>query len=102
MSLSKLPNSKKRKVLDLNERVDIISQYEKGAKCIKLAKDYNVGKTQIQNICIRDKEAIMSRFKLGESGKRKTIQNRKCPYQMLNEHQWKVRASEEDSHMRSI
>ena len=102
MSLSKLPNSKKRKVLDLNERVDIISQYEKGAKCIKLAKDYNVGKTQIQNICIRDKEAIMSRFKLGESGKRKTIQNRKFPYQMLNEHQWKVRASEEDSHVRRI
>ena len=50
MSLSKLPNSKKRKVLDLNERVDIISQYEKGAKCIKLAEDYNVGKTQIQNM----------------------------------------------------
>ena len=30
----------------------------------------------------------MNRFKLGESGKRKTIQNRKCPYQMLNEHVW--------------
>ena len=95
-------SSQAAQICSLSKNSLEVGGHDPGAKCIKLAKDYNVGKTQIQNICIRDKEAIMNRFKLGESGKRKTIQNRKCPYQMLNEHQWKVRASEEDSHVRSI
>lgn len=86
--MSMLKVSRKRKVLDLNERVDIISKFEKGAKCIKLAEEYGVGKTQVQNICFRDKDDILARFKSGANGNRKTSENRQCKYQTLNEHVW--------------
>ena len=64
-------------MLDLNECIDIIHKYEKGAKCIKLAEEYGVGKTQVQNICIKDKETILKRWKNGENGNRKTNQKLK-------------------------
>ena len=68
------------KVLDLNDRIDIISKFEKEAKCIKLAEEYGVGKTQVQNICFKDKDALLARFKSGVNG------DRQSKYQMLNEH----------------
>jgi plasmid maintenance system antidote protein VapI len=41
---------RKRKMLNLEQRIDVIKQHDKGVSCRALAQTLNVGKTQIQKI----------------------------------------------------
>ena len=40
---------RKRKMLNLEQRIDVIKQHDKGVSCRALAQTLNVGKIQIQN-----------------------------------------------------
>ena len=46
--------SQKRKTLTLEERIKVIERSDKGDAARRIAADFNIGKTQIQNI-IKDK-----------------------------------------------
>lgn len=78
------PPSKKRKVLTLEERVEVINNFDKGQSCRAIATKAGVGKTQIQSI-INSREKIMSQWKDG-SGRsdRKYLCAKRTIYTDLN------------------
>ena len=57
---------RKRKVLDLADRVKVIERHNKGETAIAISLSLGCGKTQIQEI-VNDKESILSRWRNGES-----------------------------------
>lgn len=48
----------KRKVLTLKQKIDVINKSKSGVSSRKLAEEFNVGRTQIQNIVKRKSEFI--------------------------------------------
>ena len=76
----------KRKVLSLEERIDVIRRSGKGESALSIANSLHCGKTQIQNI-ILDKANIIDRWEKGESSERKTVK-RQCVYSALDETVW--------------
>ena len=56
---------RKRKVLTLADRVNVIKRREKGEKAEVIAKSLEVGVTQIRSI-IADKASILQRWENGE------------------------------------
>ena len=75
---------RKRKLLTLEERVEVLRLYEGGDKCVKIASIFGVGKTQIQDI-VKKKEEILSKWKSGENGQVKILNPRSTNYSELNE-----------------
>ena len=67
------PAPKKRKVLDLKDRMNVVKRHEKGDSARKIAESFGVGKTQIQNI-LKEKTSIRDRFVQGENVDRKYSQ----------------------------
>ena len=49
----------KRKLLNLEQRVNVVKQHDKGVSCRAIAKSLDVGKTQVQGI-INDRAKIMN------------------------------------------
>ena len=75
---------RKRKVLTLADRVNVIKRREKGEKAEVIAKSLEVGVTQIRSI-IADKASILQRWENGEPADRKLSKVRKCTYQAVND-----------------
>lgn len=82
------PPSKKRKVLTLEQRVDVLSQFDKGQSCRSIASKLDVGKTQIQSI-ISNRDSIMVQWKDGSRGAaRKYLTAKRSAYTDLNNLVW--------------
>ena len=75
--------ARKRVVLSLNDKVKVIRLHEKGNSSRKLAAEFNMGKTQINNI-IAGKEKVIEEWDGGVNGRRKLVTVRKCAYVGLN------------------
>ncbi len=52
--------SRKRKILNLEQRVNVVKQHHKAGSCRAIAKSLDVGKTQVQGI-IHDRAKIISK-----------------------------------------
>ena len=74
---------RKRKVLDLADRVKVIERHNKGETATAISLSLGCGKTQIQEI-VNDKESILSRWRNGESSTRKQ-KRQKTMYQEIND-----------------
>lgn len=81
------PPLKKRKILTLEERINVIERNEKGETARKIAVSLSVGKTQIQNV-IKDKESIRNEWQKGAQAQRKYATARRTVYGDLNERVW--------------
>ena len=79
---------RKRKILTLGERIEVIKRSDSGETAISIAKSVNVGKTQIQGI-VQDEASILERWEKGDNAERKYDKQRKCVYSDLNEIMWK-------------
>ncbi len=73
------PSKRKRTLLNLGKRVEVVKRSKSGESAISIAKSLGVGKTQVQNI-IKEKESVLARWEQGESGDRKHTKQRKCQY----------------------
>ncbi|MGH0132424.1 UNVERIFIED_CONTAM: hypothetical protein FKN15_049812 [Acipenser sinensis] len=60
----------RRKALPLEERVKVIKMYAAGRSCRRIAREFNVGKTQITNI-VKIKDSILKDFQSGHPQTRK-------------------------------
>jgi hypothetical protein len=80
---SAAPNTKKRKLLTLEERVKVIRLSESGESSRKISIDFAVGKTQVNNI-IKNKAEIIKQWESGEASSRKIVKARRCLYPDLN------------------
>ena len=60
----------KRKCLTLSERIKVIEQYDKKVSAKKIALDFGVGKTQIQNT-IKDRAKYLDNWRQGENANSK-------------------------------
>ncbi|CAM1299225.1 Uncharacterised protein r2_g908 [Pycnogonum litorale] len=68
-----LPESNlKRKILTLEERVEVIRKLDRNESCQKIAKAIKCGKTQIQNI-FKDRELILKEWESGRNSKAKYL-----------------------------
>ena len=63
-------SSRKRNVLDLEQRVAVLKKIDSGQSRRRIASELGIGKTQIQRI-VRDREDITKRWKAGELTDRK-------------------------------
>lgn len=86
-TVSSATKSRKRKLLTLEERVDVIKRSRKGETSITISKSLNVGKTQIQNI-VREQDKIIAAWENGVSADRKYFKEKKCPYEEVNVKTW--------------
>ena len=83
-----MAESRKRKILTLEQRVDVIQKNERGMSCRAIAAELHVGKTQIQSI-VREKESIMKMWKDGSvSTDAKFFKARKTTYSEIDSHMW--------------
>ena len=73
----------KRKVLSLEERVKVIEREKKQESARSIAKAFEVGKTQIQNI-IANKSEILKLWEDGIRGERKYAKPRRSLYDDVN------------------
>jgi hypothetical protein len=83
-----MAESRKRKILTLEKRVDVIKRNEKGQSCRSIAAELQVGKTQIQSI-IRDKDEIMKMWTTGSvNSDAKFFKVRKTTYHEIDSKLW--------------
>ncbi|KAK7099553.1 hypothetical protein V1264_003680 [Littorina saxatilis] len=61
---------KKRKILTLEQRMEVVKRSRKGETAISIARSFEVGKTQIQSI-VSDQENVVNRWETGENCDRK-------------------------------
>ncbi|KAK3087435.1 hypothetical protein FSP39_005881 [Pinctada imbricata] len=73
----------KRKVLTIEEKINVLKLSEQGKSCREIARNLSVGKTQVQSI-IKNKETLKTLWKKGVHAGRKIV-NRRCLYPDLNE-----------------
>ena len=78
-----MSSSRKRKALTLERKVKVIRLSEQGESSRKLASDFEVGKTQVNNI-IKNKDEILAQSESGTAKDRKIIKARRCLYDGLN------------------
>ena len=57
--------SRKRKVLSLEERVNVLKKIDKGKSCPAVSSELGIRKTQIQTI-VKEREDILRRWESGE------------------------------------
>ena len=67
----------KRKVLTLEERIDVIKKHKSGETAISIARTMGVGKTQIQGI-VKDKQRLMESWESGDTASKKLNAKRTC------------------------
>ena len=77
----------KRKVLTLQEKIDVIEKSSKGKSSREIAAHYQCGKTQITNI-IANKEKILEEWEKGANCEQRYIKRRKTEYSDLNQQVW--------------
>ena len=77
----------KRKVLSLEERVKVIERAKNNELARSIAKAFEVGKTQIQNI-IANKSEILKSWEDGIRGERKYVKPRRSLYADVNGLVW--------------
>jgi hypothetical protein len=82
-----MESSKKRKFLNLEDRVNVVNRNKKGETAIAIAKSLGVGKTQIQGI-IRDKDDILKRWESGDNAEGMRAKRQKTPYSEVNDKVW--------------
>ena len=80
-------SSRKKKVLDLEQRVAVLKKIDSGQSCCKIANELGVGKTQIQGI-LYDREDITKRWEAGECTDRKYAKFRKVGYEEIDKVMW--------------
>ena len=80
---------RKRKMLNLEQRIDVIKQHDKGVSCRALAQTLNVGKTQIQKI-ISDRALIMKMWQSGVNCESRVVKLRKTVNHELNNIMYEV------------
>ena len=79
--------SRKRKVLNLEERVGVIRKFDKGSSCRAISSEIRVGKMQVQSI-VRDREDILKRWESGERSNKKYVNPRTAGYEDLDGLVW--------------
>lgn len=79
-----MASSKTRKVLQLQEKVDLLKQSNSGAKVQELAKKFDIGKTQVYDI-LKNKKKIIEHFQNGGNAKRKVMTTRTSKFEVINE-----------------
>ena len=72
--------SRKRKILDLQQRMKVIERHEKGESARLIAASLHVGKTQIQSI-IKEKDAVKNRWESGANSAQKYSKARRILYE---------------------
>ena len=80
-------SSRKRKVLDLEQRVAVLKKIDSGQSCRKIANELGVGKTQIKGI-LYDREDITKQWEAGERTDRKYAKFRKVGYEEIDKVMW--------------
>ena len=79
--------SRKRKLLNLEQRVNVVKQHDKGVSCRAIAKSLDVGKTQVQGI-INDRAQIMNLWDNGASSGIEFLKVRKTVNHEVNSKMW--------------
>ena len=80
--------SRKRKILTLQQRVEVLQWHEKGQSCRAIAMKLDVGKTQIQSI-INSGDSVLKEWQSGEGrSDRRYVKARKTTYGELNKLVW--------------
>ncbi len=74
---------RKRKVLNLQQRVEVVQRARKGESCHAIAKSLGCGKTQIQSI-VNDGDNVLSRWEDGGRADQRYLKARKTDYDELN------------------
>lgn len=78
----------KRKVLTLEDRVNVIKMKDTGKSALAISKEIGCGKTQIQNI-IRDRDSVMSLWQSGNGrADQKNVKQRKLCYGDIDQLVW--------------
>ena len=77
----------KRKVLSLQDKIDVIEKSNKGLSSREIASQFQCGKTQINNI-ISNKEKILSEWEKGTNCQQRYMKRRKTEYTDLNQLMW--------------
>jgi hypothetical protein len=77
----------KRKVLTLEQRVQVVKMLDAGKSCRKVAEEMGCGKTQIQAIA-KDKISILDEWEKGGNSDLKYVKRRKTTYEALNQLVW--------------
>ncbi len=80
-------NDRKRKVLPLDLRVEVVKMIDSGKSLRAIAQKFDCGRTQISNIKI-EREAIMKEWESGGCSDLKYIKKRKTIYEDLNSEIW--------------
>ena len=81
-------NSRKRTVLDLEQRVAVLKKINSRQSCRKIANELGIGKTRIQGI-VRDKEDITKQWEDGECMHYSNCDNEAQTCAMLDDN-WEV------------
>ena len=79
--------SRKRKVLGLEEIVDVIRKFDKGSSCRAISSEIKVLKTQVQSI-VRYREDILKRWETGKRSNKKYVKPRTVGYEGLDRLVW--------------
>ena len=77
----------RRKILTLDDRVDVLKRIDKGESCRSIAAAVNCGKSQISRIC-GDRAAILKEWESGAIYDLKYVKRRKGTYEELNTLVW--------------
>ena len=78
----------KRKILSLNDKMKVIQMNRAGKSCRKIAEEFGVGKTQVQNI-VKEKALIETEVASGSNLKNKYTKLRKTGNEEINDTIWK-------------
>ena len=79
--------SRKRKVLSLEERVNVLKKIDEGKSCRAASTELGVGKTQVQTI-VKERKDIMKRWESGERSSKKYVKPRTMGYDDLDKLMW--------------
>jgi hypothetical protein len=91
--MASTPRAGKRKILDLQQRVQVLKLLDQGQSCRVVAQTMSCGKTQIQGIKGM-REEILKEWEAGARPTQKFIKRRKGNYDDLNDKtlEWFLRA----------
>ena len=82
-----MANDRKRKILTLDTRVEVLNLLESGKSLRDVAAQFGCGKTQISRIK-SEKDSIMTEWQSGGRSDLKYVKKRKTTYEALNNTVW--------------
>ena len=84
---SSASRDRKRKILTLEQRLEVIKQLDSGKSCRKVAEDFGCGKTQIAR-CKTERVDILKEWESGSRSDLKYVKKRKTVYDVVNSLTW--------------